>query len=68
MTKKLCPDTVQNYVKNMPKYTMAPRAETNGAHYGNQKNFIPNFFGNYRLKIETIAVRPQEIRISEFLL
>ena len=67
MTKKLCPDTVQNYVKSLPKYAMAPGAETNGAHYGNQKIFIPNFFENYQLKTETIAVRPQEIRISPLM-
>ena len=64
MTKKLCPDTVQNYIKKMPKYAMAPGAETNVTHYGNQKFFILNFNENYRLKSKTNAVRPQEIRIS----
>ena len=42
MMKKLCPETVQNYVKNMPKYAMATGAETNGAFYGNQKIFTQN--------------------------
>ena len=40
--KKLCPETVQNYVKNMPKYAMATGAETNGAFYGNQNYFTQN--------------------------
>ena len=44
MTKKLCPDTVQN----LAKYAMAPGAETNGAHYGNQNYFFPKFIEYYR--------------------
>ena len=40
--KRLCPDTDQNYVKTVPKYAMAPGAETKGTHYGNQ-NFLFNF-------------------------
>ena len=63
MTKKRCPDTVQN----LPKYAMAPGAEANGAHYGNQKIFILNFNENYRLKSKTNAVRPQENRISPLM-
>ena len=67
MTKKLCPHTVQNYIKNMPKYAMATEAETNGTHYGNQNFFIPNFNENYRLKSKTNAVRPQGNRISPLM-
>ena len=33
MVKKLWQGTDQNYVKNMPKYAMAPGAEANGTHY-----------------------------------
>ena len=69
MAKKLCPDTVQNYVKNMPKYAMAPGAETNGIHYGhgNQKKF---FFFPISLIIIDRNQKPMlsGIRKSEFIL
>ena len=44
--KKLWPGTDQNYVKNMPKYAMAPGAEANWTHYG-----IQIFFFQISLKI-----------------
>ena len=65
MTKKLCPHTVQNYIKNMPKYAMATEAETNGTHYGNQK-----FLFQISMKIIDWNQKPMlsGLRKTEFLL